>query len=263
MKIVTEHDNEARACVVRIKGDIDMSTAPDLEDALSGAVNRGCVNLVLDLAQVPYADSSALGLIVWVNRLLEPRDGRLVLAGATRDVSRILELSGLIGAAPAVSAAADAEVALAGMRLAPPSTPPLWTRRLEVPAVAASLSRTRAEVCEMLEPLGLPESTRFDIRVAVGEAIANAIRHGSPLGETDTVGVSVSAHDDRVTVVVTDRGQGFDGAAGPGGDPYAASGRGVMFMRALMDSVEFAPLAGGGTAVTLVKHLGLAPDEPE
>ena len=37
-------------------------------------------------------------------------------------------------------------------------------------------------------------------------------------------------------------------------DLYAPSGRGIMFMRALMDRVDFEPAPGGGTLVRLTKH---------
>lgn len=256
MRVTTEHESDARVCVVRVHGDIDASTAPELETELQTAVHRGCINVVVDLAHVTYVDSSALGVIVMLNRLLEPKGGRLVLAGATRNVTRILEISGLVGAAPTVSAAPDADDALAGLMLAEPAEDPLWTRSVELPANSASLARMRSEVCEMLAPLSIPEATQFDIRVAVGEALSNAIRHGSPRGEHDAVGITVTAYEDRVVLAVLDRGVGFDGEAFSNGDPYASSGRGVMFMRALMDHVTFEVVSTGGTAVTLVKHLG-------
>jgi len=69
----------------------------------------------------------------------------------------------------------------------------------------------------------------FDIRVAVGEALANAIKHGSPKGEGDNVDVVVTAYPDRIKVAVTDRGTGFDGQLARQLDPYAPSGRGVLF----------------------------------
>jgi len=256
MKVITEHEGDARVCVIRVFGDIDSATAPELESELESAVHRGCVNLVIDLAKVTYADSSALSLIVLMNRVLAPKGGRLVLAGASRDVSRILELSGLVGAAPTVSAAIDADDALAGLMLGEPAEAPLWVRSIELPASSSSLALMRSEVCEILAPLDIPEAGRFDIRVAVGEALSNAIRHGSPRGEHDTVGITVTVYADRVVLAVLDRGEGFDGQANADGDPYASSGRGVMFMRALMDHVTFERLSAGGTVVTLVKHLG-------
>jgi anti-anti-sigma factor len=256
MKILTEHESDARICMVRVQGDVDSSTAPELQSALEAAVHRGCVNLVVDLAKVTYADSSALGVIVSMNRMLEPKGGRLVLAGATRDIARILEISGLVGAAPTISAAPDAVDAMEGLKLAAPVESPLWSRSMDLPASSTSLAAMRAEVCAALEPLGVAEATQFDIRVAVGEALSNAVRHGSPRGEGDSVAVTVTAYPDRVVLVVLDRGEGFDGESSSDGDPYASSGRGVMFMRALMDHVIFEQQPGGGTAVTLVKHLG-------
>ncbi|MDY0340114.1 MAG: anti-sigma factor antagonist [Coriobacteriia bacterium] len=258
MKIVTEHDGDGLACVVQLEGEIDIVSVPEVRDALESAMNRGCSNLVLNLARVTYLDSSALGLLVWADRQLSPRDGHLVLAGADRNVSRILKISGLVAAAPGISAADDPSTALAELELNAEPESPIWVREVEFPAVPASLARARAEVCDMLESLAIPEPEFFDIRVAVGEALANAIRHGSPRGDADPVSVSVEAYDDRVVLVVTDHGAGFDGETSPDGDPYAASGRGVMFMRALMDRVEFVRQPGGGTAVTLVHHIAPA-----
>jgi len=254
--ISTEYEPGAPACVVRPEGDIDMSSSPELRVALQSAVNRGCVNVVLDLAAVDYADSSALSLIVWMDHLLAPRGGKLVLAGATRNVARVLELSGLIGVAPTVTSAPDASDALAGLELTVVEDEPLWTKTMTVSAQSSSLASIRGAVCDALEPVGLPEATVFDIRVAVGEALSNAFRHGSPGGEEDLVTVDVSAYTDRVVLVVKDTGSGFEGETDVGRDPYAPSGRGVMFMRALMDRVDFRRLPEGGTAVTLVKHVG-------
>lgn len=255
VKVALDYEPKSNICVAKVVGDIDAFTVPDLRASLEGALNRGCTSIVLDLGRVSYLDSSALGLIVWLNRILEPKEGKLVLASATGDVTRILEISGLIGAAPTVSAAADTTDALAGLTLTEPNTPPLWTQMIQIQAAPSSLAEARQEICDLLDPLQLPDSTLFDIRVAVGEALSNAVRHGSPRGEADVVLVSVTAYSDRVIVTVTDTGLGFNGIAAASGDPYATSGRGVMFMRALMDQVEFTPLSSGGTSVSLVKHL--------
>jgi anti-sigma regulatory factor (Ser/Thr protein kinase) len=68
------------------------------------------------------------------------------------------------------------------------------------------------------------------------------------------VSLGIDAYDDRLVLEVIDNGLGFDGAAVAADDIYAPSGRGIMFMHALMDRVEFAPAQGGGTKVRLVKH---------
>jgi serine/threonine-protein kinase RsbW len=262
MGIGFERSEGAAACVVRLSGELDMSVVPDVRAGVEDALESGCVSIVLDLADVTYADSTALGLLVWLDRMLRPVDGTLVLAGANRNVSRVLELSGLVGFAPSVAIAADADAALAGLSPAADRGRPLWEERIDVPALVEHMSRVRTRVCELAAPLGLHETALFDLRVAVGEALANAVRHGSPGGEHDEVTVTVSAYADRVTVAVQDTGHGFDGDSESGVDVYASGGRGVLFMRALMDHVEFVRADDGGTVVRLTKRLSVGARSP-
>jgi serine/threonine-protein kinase RsbW len=231
-----------------------MAVVPELKAGLDDALVGGCSNVVLDLTDVTYADSSALGLLVWLDHRLRPTDGRLVLAGANRDVSRILELSGLINVAVSIGMSASVTAALEGLDLGPTSTEALWRRGLSVPPDANRLAGVRDEVIEILAPLGFPESAQFDIKVALGEALANAVRHGAPVAGSGDVDVQVIAYEDRVVLEVADNGVGFDGIAPGAADVYAPSGRGIMFMRALMDDVEFVQRPSGGTLVRLVKH---------
>ncbi len=247
-------DAGPRACIVRLSGDVDMAVVPHLREALDEALVVGCCNVVLDLSEVNYADSSALGLLVWLDHRLRPEGGRLVLAGARRDVTRVLELSGLVAVASTISTSANVAAALEGLELPPVATEPLWERELTLKSDVNELAGVREEVCDILDPLGFPESALFDIKVALGEALANAIRHGAPAGGEGIVGVRVLAYEDRIVIEVSDSGRGFDGQHDESGDLYAPSGRGVMFMRALMDRVEFEGAAAGGTLVRLTKH---------
>lgn len=255
MAVQIEREGGSPACVVRIEGDIDLRVVPEMQDSIDGVVTSGCVNVVLDLSRVVYADSSALGLLVWLDHRLTPLGGKLVLAGADHNVSRVLELSGLVGVAPSISATSTVRQALQGLEMAPEPPEPLWTEELRVAASVEVLARTRTRVIDLLAPLHVPEAVAYDIKVAVGEALANAVRHGSPRGEADEVRVEVAAYSDRVVVRVRDSGGGFDGDSSCADDVYASGGRGVMFMRALMDRVEFSPCDGSGTAVTLTKRI--------
>lgn len=252
--IEIERHGEANACVARISGDLDSVTVVDVRQALDRAINSGCSTIVLDLEKVAYLDSSALGLLVWVDRRLQPRGGKLVLAGAGRDVSRILELSGLIGVAPSVTSSESVDDAMSGLSVLDHTARPLWTETFKAVAQLSGLAEMRNRVVEMLGPLELTEATLFDMKVAAGEALANAVKHGSPRGAEDDVDVEVSAYDERVDVLVSDRGAGFAGVIPVQEDVYASGGRGIVFMRALMDAVEYLPRDGGGTTVRLVKR---------
>jgi serine/threonine-protein kinase RsbW len=242
------------ACVVEVVGDIDMTSAPVLREKLDVTLDSGCRSVVLDLSKVAYADSSALSLLIWLDRRLSPLDGRLVLAGANRDITRILELSGLLQIASTVGTSPNVAAALEGLDLSDRVDEPILTETITMPARADALSTVREEVCRVIGRLRMADSSLFDIKVALGEALANAVRHGSPAGEEDIVTVQIQGYKDRVVLRVSDMGAGFDGLHHGDKDVYAAGGRGVLFMRALMDRVDFECAASGGTVVTLVKH---------
>ena len=87
----------------------------------------------------------------------------------------------------------------------------------------------------------------FDIKVALGEALANAIRHGAPPDGDGEIVVRITAYPERIVLEVLDNGLGFDGAHAGSEDLYAPGGRGIMFMRALMDRVEYDTSPSGGT----------------
>jgi anti-anti-sigma factor len=255
-----ERQAESPACVARVSGDLDCVNVPELRDGVDAAVSDGCTTIVVDLSKVTYLDSSALGFLVWADRRLLPVSGKLMLAGAGHDVSRILELSGLMGVAPSVSAADSVDAALSGLTLMPETAEPLWSVAISFSADVSQMAEVRSRIADIVAPLGLSESSIFDIKVAAGEALANAIRHGSPRGTDDLVHIEVRAFPDIVDVIVSDAGCGFDGVAPSRQDVYAPSGRGVLFMRALMDVVEFTQCDGGGTSVRLAKRL--TPVEP-
>jgi len=260
LEFAIEHARDASLCVVRLRGELDMLSVPKVRRAVGDALVHGCDNVVMDLRELSYADSTSLSLLVWLDRELDARGGRLVLAAANPDISRVLELSGLIGLAPTIVAVPDVRDAIDGLTLGDSTEPALWAEHLTIAAAPDALPEARTHVADLLARLDMPESTLFDVRVAVGEALANAIRHGSPGGEHDEIGIDVAAFPDRVEVVVTDSGCGFDGLACASDDLYAESGRGVMFMHAFMDQVEFEAAPEGGTSVRLVKHVPVQPE---
>lgn len=104
---------------------------------------------------------------------------------------------------------------------------------------------------------GLGDDFISSIDLAVRESVANAVKHGNKFDETKNVEVSLVRSDVGFEMTVRDFGVGFDVDQIP--DPtnpenlLKASGRGILFMRAFMDEVEWWPHEGGGTVVRMVK----------
>lgn len=254
MEYTMDRREDHHACVLHVDGDIDIAVVPELRSALEGVIETGCNNVVIDLEKVTYADSSALGLLVWLDHMLQPRHGKAVLAGANRDVDRIFALSGLLTVTGCLEESGDVAAAMTCIGAAATPAELEWEQTISVVADVQNLADVRERVTQMVRPLAFADSALFDIKVALGEALANAVRHGSPDGGEGTITIVVSAYADRAVIEVTDSGSGFDGEHVCTDDLYAVGGRGVMFMRALMDNVCFAPANGGGTTVRLVKH---------
>ncbi len=254
MPFEIDRRDDQRACILRVEGDIDIAVVPDIRQALDQSIETGCENIVIDLAGVAYADSSALGMLVWLDHRLQPFDGKAVLAGANDDVARILEMSGLLSVSGSLDACEDVEGAMSRFSPVEDAIEVQWAESVDVPSDVRQLAAVREQVYAMVRSMGFTESALFDIKVALGEALANAVRHGSPTDGEGGIHVDVTAYPDRLVLEVIDAGSGFDGDLVCNDDLYAIGGRGVMFMRALMDHVCFSAAADGGTKVVLVKH---------
>lgn len=105
---------------------------------------------------------------------------------------------------------------------------------------------------------GYDEAATFAIKLALEEGLNNAIKHGNRCDPSKTVEVCFSVNGERITITITDQGQGFDLAAVP--DPTSDEnlekpcGRGIMLMQAYMDEVRF---NNKGNQVRLVKRNNL------
>jgi serine/threonine-protein kinase RsbW len=104
---------------------------------------------------------------------------------------------------------------------------------------------------------GFEEDDALNVGIAVREAVINAILHGNRMDASRKVEVSLQARPRSIRARVRDQGAGFDSAATPdptvGDNLMRSSGRGILVMRAFVDSVDFKFLEGRGMEVTLKK----------
>jgi serine/threonine-protein kinase RsbW len=111
----------------------------------------------------------------------------------------------------------------------------------------------------MAHVAGCDEDAALNFGLAVREAVINAIVHGNKADRTLEVDVALSADTEGLRARVGDRGEGFDPQSTPdpteGANLLATSGRGLLMIRAFVDTVEFSPRRGRGMAITLTKKL--------
>ena len=125
--------------------------------------------------------------------------------------------------------------------------------------------RTRAEMGDFLEEitktldcLGFSHRDVMGVRLALEEAVVNAIRHGHREDPKKQVHVHYHVTQHLVLVEVQDEGNGFDPTvvADPTTEPNLSkeTGRGLFLKRHYMTWVRFTE---HGTCVTLCKHRAL------
>jgi anti-sigma B factor antagonist len=87
---------------LRLEGDLDAYSAPDVRSQLHGLIEQSGTGgvLVVDLTRVTFMDSSILGALVGALRRIRERDGELRLVYPPQPVKRIFELTGLDGVFP-------------------------------------------------------------------------------------------------------------------------------------------------------------------
>ena len=98
---------------------------------------------------------------------------------------------------------------------------------------------------------GLPSDACYQVKLALSEAVTNAIQHGSTSPE-DPILIIVTREPGRLAYEVVDTGRFVPRVKRRGDMPE--SGRGLEFMRLMMDEVDVHPF-DGGTRLRLVKHL--------
>jgi anti-sigma B factor antagonist len=81
--------------VVTIWGEVDLSSAPKLADAIGELIQLGHLEVTLDLGAVEFMDSTGVRVLVDLFEALREAGGELLLQAASAPVRRVLALTGL------------------------------------------------------------------------------------------------------------------------------------------------------------------------
>ena len=126
-----------------------------------------------------------------------------------------------------------------------------------LPGNADAISPVVERIMGVIGEMGCAGGREFEIEVALNEALANAIEHGTANDPSKQVQCCVACdHARGLLIVVRDPGPGFDPASIPnpvmGRNIFAAGGRGIYLINQLIDEVRFEK---GGTEI----HMRMKP----
>jgi anti-sigma B factor antagonist len=94
LKVETRSPREGVA-VIALGGEVDVYTSPRLKQEMVDLLNRGIVNLVVDLSSVEYLDSTGLGVLIGGLKRAREHAGDLRLICDNVRILRIFEITGL------------------------------------------------------------------------------------------------------------------------------------------------------------------------
>lgn len=226
-------------------GDVDVTTTPRLRRAIDALIDGGCKRIVLNMAEATYVDSAGMGMIFHEIRHMREHGGLLSLTNVSPSVMRALRIARVVDLVPVSAQGSRPQVPALD-----PSAMPLW--RTTVWIDPDNLGASRERVASLLSRMDLSSDDLFDLNLATGEAMGNAIDHT----DDRCALVTVACYPDRAVVDVTDCGCGFE--LSPDDDTPEVGegderGRGIKLMRLLADSVSIVRRQQGGTCVRIVK----------
>ncbi len=131
---------------------------------------------------------------------------------------------------------------------------PAIALEVSIPSDAAEARRLQDEIEQVLLARQVNDRDIFSIKLALEEALVNAIKHGNQMNHLKKIHVAYQLFPDHFDIQITDDGPGFDPSDVP--DPTAFEnlerpcGRGLMLMRHYMNEVAYNDL---GNTVTMSK----------
>ena len=84
-----------RADLIEVEGRVDSSNADKLQVALDQQIDKGAVNMVVDLEKVDYMSSAGLRALVSALKRVKKDGGDLRICAPSVRVQEVLELAGL------------------------------------------------------------------------------------------------------------------------------------------------------------------------
>jgi anti-sigma B factor antagonist len=79
--------------VVAVHGQADLHTAPELRTAITGVLDDGARNLVVDLSETTFIDSMTLGVLLGAVKRLRPSGGTVHVVCVDPHIRRVFEIT--------------------------------------------------------------------------------------------------------------------------------------------------------------------------
>lgn len=127
--------------------------------------------------------------------------------------------------------------------------------RFIIPSDFAESRQVQSRILEELQRYGYAPDAIFAIKLALEEAIINAIKHGNKFDPAKVVRIEAHVSPQQTEIIIEDEGAGFERSSVP--DPtadenlHSLHGRGLLLMESYMNEVNY---SRGGRRIRLVRR---------
>ena len=94
MSVQIHTNKEGSGTVVQLQGKVDATSAPSVEQALIGAIDKGEKKLVLDCASLDFISSAGLRSLLLAVKKMKAAGGAISLAALQPHVKEVFDISG-------------------------------------------------------------------------------------------------------------------------------------------------------------------------
>ena len=95
-----EQERREDLLIVRPRGRLDSSSAPEMERLIAEQLDTGTQRLVLDFTSLDYISSAGLRVVLVAGKKLRASKGKMVLVGLQDMVREVFEMSGFLALFP-------------------------------------------------------------------------------------------------------------------------------------------------------------------
>ncbi|TDQ36718.1 STAS domain-containing protein [Aureibacillus halotolerans] len=95
MNLTIDQNTTQSTHLVRLTGEVDAFTAPKLREALLPLTEQEGAEVIVDLTDVSYMDSTGLGVFIGALKSAKKNNGNIKLTGMNKRVERLFTITGL------------------------------------------------------------------------------------------------------------------------------------------------------------------------
>jgi anti-sigma B factor antagonist len=96
LNIDLKTEDGGETLIFKLRGSLDIATAPTIRAALVDATDKGSHHLIVDLTGLEFLDSTGLGVLIGAHRRTTEHNGSFQLIVHEGPISRLLNITGLI-----------------------------------------------------------------------------------------------------------------------------------------------------------------------